>query len=222
MQDDLSGAGLQHHTPGRGVYSPTAVTAVFTHRGCMEHLLIEPHDYGSYYRLTTERVENSNRLEVLLDSKRGILNLPRFHSSTFEWNLVTEVASWADVVRVHDVGYVTRLKEICYSSTQTSLNPSTRLGIKDTADPPHPLMPSDGKIAAHYAKVDQDTVVTHNSFFAALSAAQSVISAVKAIADRRARNAFCCIRPPGHHVGTFGAAQPPNSADDALFHLDTA
>lgn len=54
---------------------------------------------------------------------------------------------------------------------------------------------------------DGDTPVTCFSWTAAVHAAGSVISAVDAVCEGRCRNAFCAVRPPGHHLGNWGAAQ---------------
>ena len=48
--------------------------------------------------------------------------------------------------------------------------------------------------------LDPDTVVSMNSGEAALRAAGAVVAAVDAVATGQARNAFCAIRPPGHHA----------------------
>lgn len=51
----------------------------------------------------------------------------------------------------------------------------------------------------HHA-LDADTVVAPASWEAALRAAGAVCAAVDAVAQGRARNAFCAVRPPGHHA----------------------
>jgi acetoin utilization deacetylase AcuC-like enzyme len=45
-----------------------------------------------------------------------------------------------------------------------------------------------------------DTEVSSASLDAALAAAGTVVSAVEAVVSGRARNAFCAVRPPGHHA----------------------
>lgn len=50
----------------------------------------------------------------------------------------------------------------------------------------------------HY--VDPDTVLSAKSGEAALRAAGAMIAAVDAVAAKQARNAFCAVRPPGHHA----------------------
>jgi acetoin utilization deacetylase AcuC-like enzyme len=47
---------------------------------------------------------------------------------------------------------------------------------------------------------DGDTVVSPASFDAALLAAGAVMAAVDAVASGLLRNAFCAVRPPGHHA----------------------
>src|SRR5262249_59211840 len=44
-----------------------------------------------------------------------------------------------------------------------------------------------------------DTEVSPRSFEVALMAAGGVLNAVDAVFDRKAKNAFCAVRPPGHH-----------------------
>lgn len=45
-----------------------------------------------------------------------------------------------------------------------------------------------------------DTAVSPRSLDVALNAAGGVLNAVDAVFDGRARNAFCAVRPPGHHA----------------------
>jgi acetoin utilization deacetylase AcuC-like enzyme len=51
---------------------------------------------------------------------------------------------------------------------------------------------------AHH--LDADTVVCMDSWEAALTAAGAVITAVKGVSDGLYKNAFCAVRPPGHHA----------------------
>jgi len=46
-----------------------------------------------------------------------------------------------------------------------------------------------------------DTLVSADSLEAALSAAGGVLNGVDAVMTGRAKNAFCAVRPPGHHAG---------------------
>ncbi len=50
------------------------------------------------------------------------------------------------------------------------------------------------------ARIDADTVMSPQSGEAALRAAGALIAAVDAVVSGEAENAFCAIRPPGHHA----------------------
>ncbi len=73
----------------------------------------------------------------------------------------------------------------------------------------HPAGYIDGvleAVPAHgYAGLDADTVVSPGSREAALRAAGGVCAAVDAVMSGEARNAFCAVRPPGHHAETARA-----------------
>lgn len=60
--------------------------------------------------------------------------------------------------------------------------------------------------------LDPDTILSPGSGMAALRAAGAVTAAVDAVAAGKARNAFCAVRPPGHH------AEPGRSMGFCLFN----
>jgi acetoin utilization deacetylase AcuC-like enzyme len=45
-----------------------------------------------------------------------------------------------------------------------------------------------------------DTIISTRSLDAALRAAGGILNAVDAVVDKKAQNAFCIVRPPGHHA----------------------
>ena len=54
--------------------------------------------------------------------------------------------------------------------------------------------------ATGHVGLDPDTILSPGSGEAALRAAGALVAAVDAVAASRARNAFCAVRPPGHHA----------------------
>ena len=82
-----------------------------------------------------------------------------------------------------------------------------RVHPRDHVDRVLALVPDVG-----YARIDADTVASPGSGEAALRAAGAVVAAVDAVAGGAARNAFCAVRPPGHH------AEPQQSMGFCLFN----
>ena len=68
-------------------------------------------------------------------------------------------------------------------------------------------VPSEG-----YVRIDADTVMSPASGEAALCQAGGVCAAVDAVVGGEARNAFCALRPPGHH------AEPDRAMGFCLFN----
>ena len=65
---------------------------------------------------------------------------------------------------------------------------------------------------AGHAAIDADTVLSPASGKAALRAAGAVAAAVDAVVAKEADNAFCAVRPPGHH------AEPDRAMGFCLFN----
>jgi len=63
-----------------------------------------------------------------------------------------------------------------------------------------------------YAAIDADTILSAASGEAALRAAGATVAAVDAVVAREAQNAFCAVRPPGHH------AEPGRAMGFCLFN----
>jgi len=57
------------------------------------------------------------------------------------------------------------------------------------------MMPEKG-----YARLDPDTVIAPDSLKAARRAAGAVVAAVDLVMSGEMDDAFCCVRPPGHHA----------------------
>jgi acetoin utilization deacetylase AcuC-like enzyme len=66
--------------------------------------------------------------------------------------------------------------------------------------------------AAGSAPIDADTILSPGSGEAALRAAGACVAAVDAVLGGEAKNAFCAVRPPGHH------AEPSQAMGFCLFN----
>jgi acetoin utilization deacetylase AcuC-like enzyme/formylglycine-generating enzyme required for sulfatase activity len=85
---------------------------------------------------------------------------------------LTPVASPIDAIKaVHTEAYIERVKKACGSL-------GDGIGQIDTGDMP----------------------ISSKSYDAALAAVGGVLAAVDAVMDGKVRNAFCAVRPPGHHA----------------------
>jgi acetoin utilization deacetylase AcuC-like enzyme len=80
----------------------------------------------------------------------------------------------------------------------------------------HPAAHVDAVLAAvpdsGYGRIDADTIVSPGSGAAALRAAGALVAAVDAVLGGNADNAFCAVRPPGHH------AEPMRAMGFCLFN----
>jgi len=119
--------------------------------------------------------ENIRRLSVLLDKDVGILRGADFDSA--KWEGECRRAAMTDVLKVHEYKYVEQISQLC------------------SEIPDHP------NAIAH---LDSDTGLSRWSFEAAMRAAGSVCEAVDRVLTGDFRNAFCAVRPPGHHSGPRG------------------
>lgn len=138
--------------------------------------------------------ENVNRLTVLTKPGVGILRTVDF-SGALRWDERPRRAALGDIMRVHDWAYVRKIQAVCDK------------------------LPDDPSEIGH---LDGDTAISRRTFVAALAAAGAVTHAVDELVSKRARNAFCAVRPPGHHAGPHGvvtcANDPHGSHGFCLFN----
>lgn len=196
VQQRCSRSGRSYRVPEE------AGTLLATHETCMHHLpLPEPSDFPvKRFKLMQRFPENPSRLEVLVHPSSGVLKAAEFRH--LEWIDSAAPASLADVLRVHDVSYIFKLKQKIRSTfgTRTVKSPSNSSSSNAYGG-------STGVDQFAYSFADGDTPVTALSWEAATCAAGTVIAAVDAVCTGAKVNAFCAVRPPGHHLGSWGAAQ---------------
>mmetsp|Transcript_17698 Transcript_17698/g.40609 ORF Transcript_17698/g.40609 Transcript_17698/m.40609 type:complete len:883 (-) Transcript_17698:575-3223(-) len=128
--------------------------------------------------------ENVRRLHVLVDKETGILRTGEF--GRCKWENEGRRAALVDVLKCHEYSYVESISQMCSSI------------------PDHP---------SAVANLDGDTTMSRWSFEAALRAAGSVCEAVDKVVSGDHRNAFCVVRPPGHHAGPRGIVRCENDPD---------
>ncbi|MCD2511670.1 histone deacetylase family protein [Comamonas endophytica] len=87
------------------------------------------------------------------------------------------VAALGDIARAHDGAYLQALQARCEQLEQARL-----IG------------------GAPYAQIDPDTAINACTWKAALHAAGAGIAATDAVLSGELENAFCAVRPPGHHA----------------------
>ena len=158
-----------------GVDSTTAATAIVTHPICRKHYTCPP----SQTETSNAPPENMKRLHVIIDENDGALRASDI-ADHVDWFEDPPAATMSDVLRVHEWSYVRHLQHKCE-------------GINNDAE-------TEGGMDS----LDGDTSISKNSFKAAIHAAGSVIQAVDLVMKGEYRNAFCPVRPPGHHAGPRG------------------
>jgi len=94
-------------------------------------------------------------------------------------------AKLADILKIHDLRYINSIKS------------SVRLS----------------EIRDELVKFDRDSLISAHTWNAALLASGALTQACDQIMAGKARNAFCAIRPPGHHAGVFGKTFQNNVCD---------
>jgi len=125
--------------------------------------------------------ENVLRLGVLCDKDVGVLRAAEFEN--VRW-LDAPRATISDLLRCHEYSYLEKLRTTCERLSEDEEGNPIGVGNLDCEG--------------------GDTVVTKQSYEAALRASGSVVEAVDQVMSGQATNAFCAVRPPGHHTGPGG------------------
>jgi acetoin utilization deacetylase AcuC-like enzyme/ankyrin repeat protein len=188
-------------------------TLILTHAQCAQHHTCAPISREIGYIPP----ENASRLEVLLSPVFGTLRSEELAASTKLIAFAPE-AKMSDVLRVHEYEYVRRILSKVGEANE------------DPAFPPGPVPPTEGPgsvgtidvatgkpypppVRGGIRLLDADTSLSRGSWSAALRASGAVCAAIDAVVAGRVRNAFCPVRPPGHHAGPRGVVTSERDPD---------
>ena len=72
--------------------------------------------------------------------------------------------------------------------------------IKDTHDSGYVDLVKNSFPSKGFSSLDGDTIISPGSEKASLDAVGSIISAIDGVQNKEFKNAFCSVRPPGHHA----------------------
>ena len=78
--------------------------------------------------------------------------------------------------------------------------------IKDTHDVEYIDLVKNSFPAKGFSSLDGDTIISPGSKEATFDAAGSIIAAIDGVQNKEIKNAFCSVRPPGHHCNKNKAA----------------
>jgi acetoin utilization deacetylase AcuC-like enzyme/ankyrin repeat protein len=173
-------------------------TRFLFHDETFQHLPMSRHRRGG----PELPAENPERVATLIDERYGILHSREFKADHIVWDSAVERADIADVLRVHEFNYVDKLRQRCDELR---------------ADQPPPQSIESGEVdeSATFAW-DYDTALSLQSHDAAFRAAGAVCKAVDDVVDGTSTNAFCIVRPPGHHAGPVGKVVCENDPEGSL------
>lgn len=83
-----------------------------------------------------------------------------------------------DIVRVHDSNYIGEIRKIWGELSEDEL-----------------------------IEYDADTHISKETWRASVYSAGACIEAARKVMNKTTKNAFCCVRPPGHHAGVYGKVE---------------
>jgi acetoin utilization deacetylase AcuC-like enzyme/ankyrin repeat protein len=140
--------------------------------------------------------ESPLRIDAGLNILREAVRQGAVPEHEFEWRTNYEPAKDEVVLRVHSSEYLFFVKQLAAQVMRhgqaVPFTPRVQEGVCGT--PPEKLK----------AKEFSDTIFSKGTMPAALMAAGAGVHAVDEVVSGRHRNAFCLVRPPGHHAGVMG------------------
>lgn len=201
--------GDDDDSDGKEQQAPVPTTKFFFHPESLRHLPMAYHRRGG----PEPPPENPERVDTLVDPLFGILRSKEFVKDHVSWDYDIAHADIADVLRVHEFHYVDKIRKHC---EQLADPVASENGDSDGDDDEDKA--ECGKVFA----LDPDTALSLRSYEAATRAAGAVCKAVDQVVNGDCTNAFCVVRPPGHHAGPVGkvvcANDPEGSHGFCLFN----
>ena len=107
----------------------------------------------------------------------------------------------ARITAIKNAVLASKLKLQFYDAPAASKAQLIRVHNKDYVDEIFSIAPKAGLV-----RLDGDTAMGPMSLSAVLHASGAVILATDLVLSNKVNNAFCCIRPPGHHAGKSNSA----------------
>lgn len=177
-------------------------TRFFFHPDSLRHMPMAYHRRGG----NEPPPENLERIDTLVDPTIGILRSKEFQRDHLTWDYEIPRADIADVLRVHEYHYVDTIRRECASLASKVDSPGHEEG-RGKQDP------NDPEECNRVFTLDLDTALSLRSYEAATRAAGAVCKAVDEVIAGKCTNAFCVVRPPGHHAGPVGKVTCPNDPE---------
>ncbi|KAG1689181.1 hypothetical protein DVH05_002744 [Phytophthora capsici] len=195
-------------------------TRFFFHPEVWRHLPMAYHRRGG----PDPPPENPERIDTLVDPVFGILRSREFQRPNVKWDHDIERADIADILRVHEFHYVDRIRKNCSllaasvmgKEPVASKNDSTHQKYSGQPESTSSSSICDTEECHATFPMDLDTALSVRSYDAASRAAGAVCKAVDEVVAGKCRNAFCIVRPPGHHAGPVGKVVCENDPEGSL------
>ncbi|ETP54873.1 hypothetical protein F442_00501 [Phytophthora nicotianae P10297] len=188
-------------------------TKFFFHHEVWRHLPMAYHRRGG----PDPPPENPERIDTLVDPVFGILRSREFQRPNVKWDHEIERADIADILRVHEYHYVDRIRQKCAALTASVIGKTPVVSTRHHQLKSMPCSDRDDAEECHATySLDFDTALSVRSYDAAARAAGAVCKAVDDVVAGKCRNAFCIVRPPGHHAGPVGKVVCENDPEGSL------
>ena len=169
---------LEHNTP-LTFSTKHKKTLLVYNTSCESHIKL-PDDYHKRVKKRNELFENSDRLNMIISEPFGIIHNESFKSNpTVIYESTDRKSSLIDILKCHDIEYINSIKQKCSS-----------------------LLGDDSK---EHILIDSDTYISKSTYDNIYNTTGCVFEAIDAVMTGKTNNSFAIIRPPGHHVGYYGA-----------------